>query len=136
VLTTVAATNLALIYLLFVVDHSGSDLAGFLPIMAIGAIPFLLIAGFLAWVIAGARAPATAGHGSQQVVRRLRVISGFGLPIIIICGFWAGLGAAFLGLERGSPAGYALTLYQFTLLAAIFADVVTLVAALRARAGP
>ena len=40
VLTTVAATNLALIYLLFVVDHSGSDLAGFLPIMDEGAFVF------------------------------------------------------------------------------------------------
>jgi hypothetical protein len=52
---------------------------------------------------------------------------------MIAGGFWAGLGAAFLGLEPGSPAGSALMLYQFTLLAAVLADGVTLTAALLTR---
>jgi hypothetical protein len=136
VLATVAAANLALIYLLFTVDHPGSDLSGFLPIMAIGTLPFLVPAGLFAWVIGMARASAEGSQVPRQVLGRVRAISGFGLPFMIVGGFWAGLGAAFLGLEQGSPAGYALMLYQFTFLAAVLADGVTLVVALRTRAAP
>ena len=133
VLATVAAVNLALIYLLFTVDHPGGALSGFLPIMAIGTLPFLVPAGLFAWVIAMARASAEGSQVPRQVSGRVRAISGFGLPFMIVGGLWAGLAAAFLGLEQGSPAGYALMLYQFTFLAAVLADGLTLVVALRTR---
>ena len=54
VLATLSAANLTLIYLLFVVGQPGSNVAGFVPIMAIGAVPFLVTAGLLAWVIVSA----------------------------------------------------------------------------------
>jgi len=38
-----------------------------------------------------------------------------------------------LGPDQGSAAGFALTLYEFTFLAAVFVDTVTLVVALRTR---
>jgi hypothetical protein len=134
VLATVAAANLTLIYLLYVVGQPGSNLAGFVPIIAIGAVPFLVTAGLLAWVIVSAGSSANPGQPPpRQVIGRLRIITGFGLPFMILGGFWSGLGAAFLGLEQGSAAGFALTLYQFTLLAALFVDTVTLVVALRTR---
>jgi hypothetical protein len=134
VLATAAAANLTLIYLLYVVGQPGSNLAGFVPIIAIGAVPFLVTAGLLAWVIVSAGSSANSGQPPpRQVIGRLRIITGFGLPFMILGGFWSGLGAAFLGLEQGSAAGFALTLYQFTLLAALFVDTVTLVVALRTR---
>src|ERR1700687_4583121 len=118
VLATVAAANLALIYLLFTVDHPGGDLSGFLPIMAIGTLPFLVPAGLFAWVIAMARASAKGSQVPRQVSGRVRAISGFGLPFMIV---------------GGTPAGFALMLYQFTFLAAVLADGLTLVVALRTR---
>jgi len=128
VAATVAAANLTLTYLFFAVDHPGSSIAGFVPIMAIGSIPFLITAGLLAWVIVGA-----GQHPQQQVIGRLRIITGLALPFMILGGLWSGLGAALLGLDQGSAAGFALTLYQFTFLAAVFVDAVTLVVALRTR---
>jgi hypothetical protein len=50
---------------------------------------------------------------------------------MILGGLWSGLAAALLGLELGSAAASAVTLYQFTFLAAIIADGITLVVALR-----
>jgi NO-binding membrane sensor protein with MHYT domain len=55
---------------------------------------------------------------------------------MILGGLWSGLAAALLGLEQGTAAGYAVTLYQFTFLAAIFIDTITLVVAFRTRASP
>ena len=134
VLATLAAANLTLIYLLFVVGQPGSNLAGFVPIMAIGAVPFLVTAGLLAWAIVSAGSSVSPGQlPPKQVIGRLRIITGFGLPVMIVGGLWSGLGAAFLGLDQGSAAGFALTLYQFTFLAAVFVDTVTLVVALRTR---
>jgi hypothetical protein len=127
VLTTVAAANLTLTYLLYVVEQPGSDFARFVPIMAIGALPFLLTAGLLARVIIG----TPAGQLPRHVIGRLRIITACGLPFMILGGLWSGLAAALLGLEQGSPAGYSITLYQFTFLAAVVVDAVTLVAALR-----
>jgi hypothetical protein len=131
VLTTIAAANLTLVYLLDAADHPGSNLAGFLPVMAIGVVPFLATAVLLA------RAIRTRGlepaEVSRQVLGRLRAITGFALPFMIIGGLWAGLGGALL-VETGSWPGFALTLYQFTFLAAIIADGMTLVVALTTRA--
>ena len=134
VLATLSAANLTLIYLLFVFGQPGSNLAGFVPIMAIGAVPFLVTAGLLAWVSVSAGSSVKPGQlPPPQVIVRLRIITGFGLPFMILGGLWSGLGAALLGLEQGSAAGVALTLYQFTFLAAVFVDIVTLVVALRTR---
>jgi len=136
-LETVAAANLTLTYLLYVAEQPGSNVAGFVPIMAIGAVPFLVTAGLLAWAIVSAGSSVSPGQlPPPQVISRLRIITGFGLPFMILGGLWSGLAAALLGLEQGSAAGFAITLYQFTFLAAVFVDTVTLVVALRARAAP
>jgi hypothetical protein len=132
VLATAAAANLTLVYLLYTVEQPGSSLAGFVPIMAIGSVPFLVTAGLLAWVIRSER-PSEGDQSSRQAVSRLRMITGFGLPFMILGGLWSGLAAALLGLEQGSAAGFAITLYQFTFLAAVIVDTVTLVVALRTR---
>jgi len=134
VLATLSAANLTLIYLLFVVGQPGSNVAGFVPIMAIGAVPFLVTAGLLAWVIVSAGSSVKPDQPpSPQVIGRLRIIAGLGLPFMILGGLWSGLAAALLGLDQGSAAGFALTLYQFTFLAAVFVDTITLVVALRTR---
>ena len=131
VAATVAAANLTLTYVFFVVDHPGINVASFVPIMAIGSVPFLITAGLLAWVIIGAG--STAVQLPQHVIGRLRVITGFGLFFMILGGLWSGLAGALLGLEQGTAEGIALTLYQFTFLAAVFIDTITLVVALRTR---
>jgi len=132
VLATVAAANLTLIYLLYLAGQPGSNIARFVPIMAIGALPFLVTAGLLAWAIVSAASPAGEGQRpQQQAIGRLRMITGLGLPFMILGGLWSGLAAALLGLEQDSAAGFALTLYQFTFLAAVFVDTITLVVALR-----
>jgi hypothetical protein len=133
-LATVAAANLTLIYLLYVVGQPGSNLAGFVPIMAIGTVPFLVTAGLLGRVIVSAG--SSSGQLPQPVINRFRIITALGLPFMILGGFWSGLGAALIGLEEGSAAAIALTLYQFTFLAAVFADAICLVVALRTRASP
>ena len=79
VLATVAAANLTLTYLLYSIDHPGISFAGFVPITAIGSVPFLVTAGFLAWAIRGNR-PSPPGELSRSAVVRLRMITGFGLP--------------------------------------------------------
>jgi hypothetical protein len=126
---TVAAANLTLIYLLHALNHPGISIAESVPIIAIGAVPFLLTAGFLAWVIRTER-PGEGGQPSRRAVMRLRIITGFALPFMILGGFWSGLAAAFLGLDLGSSAASALGVYQFTFLAAVIADGITLVMAL------
>ena len=131
-LAVVAAANLTLIYLLYLAGQPGSNIAGFVPIMAIGALPFLVTAGLLAWAIVSAGSSVGEGQRSQQqVIGRVRMITGFGLPFMILGGLWSGLAAALLGLEQDSAAGFALTFYQFTFLAAVFVDTITLVVALR-----
>ena len=73
VLDTVAAANLTLVYLLFVAGQPGSTLAGFVPIMAIGAVPFLVIAGLLAWTIVRVGSSVSPRQlRPAQVVGRLR----------------------------------------------------------------
>jgi hypothetical protein len=135
VAATIAAANLTLTYLFFAIDHPGISVAGFVPIMAIGSVPFLITAALLAWAIRSNR-PSEPGQVTRETVGRLRIISGCGLPFMILGGLWSGLAAALLGLEQGTAAGYAVTLYQFTFLAAIFIDTITLVVAFRTRASP
>jgi hypothetical protein len=100
--------------------------------MAIGVVPFLATAVLLARAIG--RRPSYPGEVSRRFVSRLRAITGFALPFMIIGGLKAGLGGALLGVQSGSSPGFALTLYQFTFLAAIIADGITLVVALTTRA--
>ncbi len=130
VLTTVAAANLTLIYVPFAADHSRSDLAAFLPVMVIGVVPFLLTAGLLARVIRSRSSLQAEVPGSSSAVFA-------GLPASD-CPSWSSAGfgqvwGTFLGLENGTPAAYALTLYQFTFLAAVIADGISLVVALTTR---
>jgi hypothetical protein len=135
VLETVAAANLTLTYILYTFEHPDIGIAGFVPIMAIGAVPFLVTAGLLAWAVRSDR-PSEGDQLSRQAVRRLRMITGFGLPFMILGGLWSGLAAALLGLDVGSAAGNAVTVYQFTFLAAVIADVITLAVALTTRTAP
>ena len=128
-LATVAAANLTLIYVLHTFNHPGIGIAESVPIIAIGAVPFLLTAGLLAWVTRTDHA-AEGGQPSHRVVIRLRIITGIALPFMILGGFLSGLAAAFLGLDLGSSAASALGVYQFTFLAAVIADGITLVMAL------
>ena len=76
---------------------------------------------------------ALLGPSGSGKTTLLRIIAGLGLPFMILGGLWSGLAAALLGLDQGSAAGFALTLYQFTFLAAVFVDTITLVVALRTR---
>jgi hypothetical protein len=135
VAATVAAANLTLTYLFFAVDHPGINVASYVPIMAIGSVPFLITAGLLAWAIRSNR-QSERGQVSRETVGRLRIISGCGLPFMILGGLWSGLAAALLGLEQGTAAASAVTVYQFTFLAAVFVDTITLVVALRTRPAP
>src|SRR3989442_4393819 len=137
VLATVAAANLTLTYLLYVTGQPGSNIAGFGPIMVIGAVPFLLTAGLLAWVIVSAGSSISEGQRpQQQAIGPLRLITGFGLPFMILGGLWSGLAAALLGLEQDSPAGFSLTLFQFTFLPPGVSRTVTLIVALSPRSSP
>src|SRR3989442_9677672 len=134
VLATVAAANLTLPYLLYVTGQPGSNIAGFVPIMAIGAVRFLVTAGLLAWVIVSAGSSISEGQRpQQQAIGRLRLITGFGLPFMILGGLWSGLAAAVVGLEQDSPAGFSLRLPPVTFLAAGVLPPITFFAALRAR---
>src|SRR2546428_13982756 len=110
VLATVPAANLTLTYLLYVTGQPGSNIAGFVPIMAIGAFSFLVTACLLAWVIVSAGSSISEGQRpQQQAIGRVRLITGFGLPFMILGGLWSGLAAALLRLEQGSPAGVCLS---------------------------
>jgi len=131
VLETFAAANLALAYFLVIVEQPGSNLAGFVPTMAIGPVPFLVTAGLLASIIR--RRLTEPGPLPRHTVVELRVVSGFGLPIMIVGGYWSGLLAALLGFNQGSGVSVPLTIYLFTFLGAIIVDGVTLVVALATR---
>jgi len=127
-LETVAGTDLTLVYLLDTVGQPKSNLAGLVPIMVIGPLPFLVTAVLLASVIR--RRLREPGPLTRRTVVEVRVVSGLGLPIMIVGGYWSGLLAALLGFYQGSPAAVPLTIYAFSFLAAIIVDGITLVAAL------
>jgi hypothetical protein len=134
-LMLIAAVNLALVFVLFSsypqAGRPDTGLSNFVVPMALGAFPFLITAGLIAWTLLGARAATQAGKPTQQ--SRLALISGIGLPFILLCGFWVGLSASAQELPVGSAAAAALTVYQFTLLGAVIADGLTLVLALVTR---
>jgi hypothetical protein len=132
----VAAVNLVLVFVLFSANQAGrldTELTNFLVPMAVGALPFLIVGAFIAWTLT--RIATRAGKPRQQSLTNLALISGIGLPFTLVFGFWVGLFASSLELPVGSSAAAALTAYQFTWLAALIADVVTLVVALVARPG-
>ena len=135
-LMAIAAINVILVYVLYSVETPGSgigDILGFLPISLIGAVPFLVTAGFILSAVSRI-AIATA----RNSVLRVRLAAGIGLLPIVVCGFWSGLGAAFLGMPPDSLAAKAVSIYQFTLVAACVGDLVVLVLALATstRTGP
>ena len=78
-------------------------------------------------------AATRSGLTPQQIVTRLLAISAIGLPLMVVCGFWAALFAAAQVLRVGSPEAVALYVFQFTFVAAVVADGVTMVMALVTR---
>jgi hypothetical protein len=134
VLMLIAAVNLDLVFVLFSAHppagRPDTGLSNFLVPMVVGALPFLVVAGLLAWAVLGARTAARTGKPGQPAVDRLILISGLGLPCIVVFGFWIGLAASAEELPAGTAAEAALTVYQFTLLSAVLADAATLVVAL------
>jgi hypothetical protein len=131
VLMLIAAVNLVMVFALFSAYHQagrpGTELPTFVLPMAVGAFPFLITAALIVWVSLGTRATSQAIAPRRQTAERLAVISGIALPFILVCGFWVGLFAAAQELPDGSPPAAALTVYQFTFLSAVIADLVTLV---------
>jgi len=63
----------------------------------------------------------------------LALITGIALPFLFFFGAVMGFAASAVELPVNSPSAVALTIYQFTWLAAVIADGLTLVAALLAR---
>ena len=137
VLMVVAAANLALVFALISIYHPivapASDIGSVAPFLAIGVIPFLLVAALIAWTVARARATLEADSKQRQIADRLLAISGFGLPLMVVCGFWAALYAATVVQPNHLPGEDVLYISQFTFVAAIVADGVTLVVALVTR---
>jgi hypothetical protein len=135
-LETFAAADLTLAFLLLTVGQPGSNYAGLVPIMTIGPLPFLVTAGLLALVIR--RRLTEPGPVPRHTVVELRVVSGFGLPIMIAGGYWSGVLAALLAADAEAPASVPMTIYAFAFLAAtaIIVDGITLVAALTTRTRP
>jgi len=122
VLMLVAAVNLVLVFVLFSAyppaGRPDTELTNFLAPMAVGALPFLVVGALVAWSVL------------QRSLTNLAVVSGIGLPFMVVLGFWAGLFASAQELPVGTPSAAALTTYQFTWLAALIADAVTLVMSL------
>jgi hypothetical protein len=133
VLMLIAAANIVLVFVL--ISANRTDSSNFLPYVAIGVLPFIATAAFLAWTVAGRGAATRSGRTPQQIVIRLLAISAIGLPLMVVCGFWAALFAAAQVLRVGSPEADALYVFQFTFVAAVVADGVTMVVALVTRGG-
>jgi hypothetical protein len=132
-LMVIAAVNLALVFVL--ISASGTNPPNFLSYIAIGVLPFLATAALITWTVVGPGAATKANRTPRHIVRTLLTISVIGLPVMVVGGFWAGLFAAAQGLPVGSPEADALYIFQFTLVAAVVADGVTLVGALATRGG-
>jgi hypothetical protein len=110
------------------IDRAGrpdTEHSNFVVPMAVGALPLLTTAALIVWTL-------PRGH---RAVSRLAVVAGVGLPVIAVFGFWVGLYASALELPLDSPAAAALTVYQFTWLSAVLADVACLVVALLVQRG-
>jgi hypothetical protein len=137
VLIVVAAANLAVVFALISIYHPivapASDIGSVGPFLAIGVIPFLLVAALIAWTLVRTRATFETDSKQRQIAGQLLAISGFGLPLMIVCGFWAALYAATVVQPNHLPGEDVLYIYQVTFVAAIVADGVTLVFALVSR---
>lgn len=135
-LMVLVAVNVILVFVLFTTDqrigHAPSDLGTYLPWMAIGSLPFAVTAALVVWAIAGDR----AGNKTRQTADALLVINLCGLPFMVLLGFWAGFFAAAQMYPTGSPAADALYVWQYFYVAAIVADVFTIIVALMARRIP
>jgi hypothetical protein len=131
ILMFVAAINATLGYILPRHPGPGGTFLMDLPSTVFGVVPFVLAAILILVAVWGlGAAGGTRAHGSVTLIR---IVTGFGLLPMAIGGFWAGVGFAF-GNELGSPAATALAIYQLTFLAALLADIVLLIVALRVRA--
>src|ERR1700680_470787 len=131
VLMLIAAANIVRVFAL--ISAYRTDSTNFLPYVGIGALQFIATAAFLAWTLAVRGAATRSGLTPQQIVTRLLAISAIGLPLMVVCGFWAALFAAAQVLRVGSPEAVALYVFQFTFVAAVVADGVTMVMALVTR---
>lgn len=130
VLLVVAAINLVLVYVLDWMEVRSAPfwgILGLVPVMLIGAVPFLATAWLMVSTAGRLGAPETAGIG----VRRLRAVAGFGLPFIVVAGLVAGFAAALLvaGTQGAPAAAAALAVDQYTFFAAVAGDALLLVLA-------
>jgi hypothetical protein len=107
----------------------GVGLQLYLPQTLIGAVPFLV--GAILIILAVWGLGTAGGTRSRAFVTLVRYVTAIGLVPMAIGGFWAGLGLAFGGIEPNSPASVALGVYELTFLAALAADIVLLIVALR-----
>ena len=123
-----AAITVTAAYVLPKTDQPGSlqlNLSG----TWFGAIPFLLTAVLIILAVRGlGSAEVTRSHAFVTLICIVTVVA---LLPMAIGGLWAGLGLGFGGVELNSPAEVALTVYQFTFLAALLADIVLLIVAIR-----
>jgi hypothetical protein len=129
VLLVVAAINLVLVYVLDWMEVRSAPfwgILGLVPVMLIGAVPFLATAWLMVSTAGRLGAPETAGIG----VRRLRAVAGFGLPFIVVAGLVAGFAAALLVAgTQGPAAAAALAVDQYSFFAAVAGDALLLVLA-------
>ena len=100
-----------------------------LPQTLIGVVPFLVAAVLIIVAIWGLGAARETR--ARAFVGLIRNVAAFGLLPMAIGGFWAGIGLGFGGIEHNSPAAVALFLYEVTYIAALVADIVLLIVALR-----
>jgi hypothetical protein len=107
----------------------GVGLQLYLPQTLIGAVPFLV--GAILIILAVWGLGMAGGTRSRAFVTLVRNVTAIGLVPMAIGGFWAGIGLAFGGIEPNSPASVALGVYELTFLAALAADIVLLIVALR-----
>lgn len=123
-LMLIAAVNLEMVFVLFSAQpqagRPNTGLDNFAVQMVVSAFPFVSTSALI----------ATIGRRSAGM---LALISGLGLPFLFFFGFVMGFAASAVELPVNSPSAAALTIYQFTWLAAVLADGLTLVAALFAR---
>jgi len=123
VVMVIAAANGALVYIF--ISNGLDRLVSFVPIMAIGAVPYLVTAGLMALFV------ARVGPARDLAINVI-VVAVVGVPFIVVCTFWAAFAASFL-IVTGTFEATAIFIWQFTFLAAILADLVTIVVAWRAR---
>lgn len=123
-LMLIAAVNLDFVFVLFSAHPQAgrpdTGLVNFVVQMVISAVPFVGTAALI----------TTIGRRSAGM---LALITGIALPFLFFFGAVMGFAASAVELPVNSPSAVALTIYQFTWLAAVIADGLTLVAALLAR---